>query len=65
MITSKQRDYKWSLIYSGKTQSYHLTEHRLVDEDWVKLSTSEWKTIQSVLGHIEVSNEKRMQDGRP
>lgn len=65
MLTSKQRDYKWSLVYSGKTQSYQLTEHRLIDGEWVKLNSSEWDTINSVLSHIEVTNEKRMKDGRP
>ncbi len=65
MLTSIQRDHKWSLIYHGRTQSYHLTEYRFVDGEWLKLNHSEWDTIQSVLGHIENMNEKRMKEERP
>lgn len=65
MLTSKQRDYKWSLVYDGQKKTYQLTEHRLIDGDWVKLNSSDWNTMESVLNHIEVSNEKRMKDGRP
>jgi hypothetical protein len=65
MLTSTQRDYKWSLVYDGQKKTYRLTEHRLIDGEWVKLNSSDWNTMESVLSHIEMSNEKRLKDGRP
>jgi len=51
---------RWTLMYSGQTKTYVLTEQWLVNNIWTPRTRSSWKTMPEVLAYIAQTNEKRV-----
>lgn len=53
---------RWTLMWSGPTRTYVLTEQMLVQGHWVPRTRSSWKTMPEALLHIQKTNDDRWQE---